>query len=89
MSLVAGSLGIAEQPKEKQKSIYGTPEICYPTNCYFVREFLLLVASGKTLALRSHTCYASSFEIVEKLIYTLIPFTCTSCLRTALKVSEN
>ncbi len=64
MSLVAGSLGIADQPKGKQKSTYGTSGMCYPTNCYFVREFMLLVASGKTLALHSRTRYTSSFETV-------------------------
>ncbi len=64
MSLVAGSLGIAEQLKEKHKSTDGITKMCYPTNCYFVREFMLLVASGKTLALHSHTRYKSSFEIV-------------------------
>ncbi len=61
---LAGTLAIAEQPKEKHKSDYGTTEMCYPTNCYAVREFLLLVASRKPLALHSHTRYKSSFETV-------------------------
>ncbi len=54
--------GIAEQHKQKHQSAYGTTEL--PTHCYFVREFMLLVASRKVLALHSQTHYTSSFEIV-------------------------
>ncbi len=88
-SLVAGSLGTAEQPKEKQTSTYGTPQMCYPTNCHFVREFMLLVASGKMLALHSRTCYTSSFESVltrKANLHVFVFFTCSlhaSCHHTS------